>query len=130
MVQGLINETYEKFKDVVAEGRGAAHESNKKEGKPLAENWEDFADGRVVSGTQALELGLVDELGDFDDAVERTEKIAGVKDANLIEYQEHYDLSNFLSMFGQSGKSHDIKLDLGVEVPKLHAGYLYFLYQP
>ena len=62
--------------------------------------------------------------------MERTEKIAGVKDANLIEYQEHYDLSNFLSMFGQSGKSHDIKLDLGVEVPKLHAGYLYFLYQP
>jgi protease-4 len=130
MVQGLIDETFEKFKDVVAEGRGAAHELNKKEGKPLAENWQDFADGRVVSGTQALKLGFVDELGDFDDAVERTEKIAGVKDANLIEYQEHYDLSNFLSMFGQSSKAHDIKLDLGVEVPKLHAGYLYFLYQP
>jgi len=71
-----------------------------------------------------------DELGDFDDAVERAEKITGIKDANLIEYQEHYDLSNFSFDVRQSSKAHDIKLDLGVEVPKLHAGYLYFLYQP
>jgi hypothetical protein len=30
-------------------------------------------------------------------------------------------------MFGQSGQSHDIKLDLGVDAPKLEAGRLYFL---
>jgi protease-4 len=137
MVQGLIDDTYEKFKDVVAEGREAAHELNKKEGKEpgdkgkeLANNWEDFADGRVVSGKEALEHGFVDELGDFDDAVDRAEKIAGIKDSNLIEYRERYDLSNFLSMFGQSGQSHDIKLQLGADVPKLRAGYMYFLYQP
>ncbi len=130
MVQGLINETYEKFKDVVADGRNAAHELNKKSGKALADDWQDYADGRVVSGTQALNLGLVDELGDFDVAVDRAMDIAHLKTANLIEYRERYDFSNFLSMFGESGKSHDIKLDLGVEAPKLHAGLMYFLYQP
>ena len=130
MVQGLIDDTYGKFKDVVADGREAAHELNKKEGKALADNWADFADGRVVSGKEALEHGFVDELGDFDDAVDRAEKIAHITDSNLIEYQERYDLSNFLSMFGQSGQAHDIKLQLGADVPKLRAGLMYFLYQP
>ncbi len=130
MVQGLINETYEKFKDVVADGRSAAHDLNKKSGKSLVENWADYADGRVVSGTQALNLGLVDELGNFDTAVDRAMDIAKIKTANLVEYRERYDLSNFLSLFGQSEKSHDIKLDLGMESPKLRAGLMYFLYQP
>ncbi|MEI8289900.1 MAG: signal peptide peptidase SppA [Verrucomicrobiota bacterium] len=130
MVQGLIDETYGKFKDVVADGRSAAHDSNKKSGKALADNWENFADGRVLSGKQALELGLVDELGNFDDAVDRALKIAKIDSANLVEYRERYDLANFLSLFGQSGQAHDIKLNLGLEVPKLRAGLMYFLYQP
>lgn len=129
MVQALINDTYQKFKGVVAEGRNGAHDLNKKDGRPLATNWVDFADGRVVSGKQALDLGLVDELGDFDDAVDRAEKIAGISNANLIEYRERYDISNFLSMFGQSSQSHDIKLDLGIDLPKMQAGCLYFLWQ-
>jgi len=130
MVQGLIDETYQEFKDVVAEGRDAAHELNKKSGKALAENWADFADGRVLSGKQALDLGLVDELGNFDDAVDRAISLAHIPSANLVEYRERYDLSNLLSLFSQSGQAHDIKLNLGVEGPKLRAGLMYFLYQP
>ena len=130
MVQGLIDDTYGKFKDVVRDDRAAAHDLNKKEGKALADNWADFADGRVVSGKEALEHGFVDELGDFDDAVNRAEKIADITSSNLIEYRERYDISNFLSMFGQSGQAHDIKLQLGADVPKLRAGSMYFLYQP
>lgn len=127
LVQDLIDQTFQKFKDVVADGRGAAHELNKKSGKPLADNWEDYADGRVVSGKQALDLGLVDELGDFDDAVDRAEQLVHVDKANLIEYRQHYDLSNLFSMFGQSSQSHDIKLQLGIEPPQLRAGLLYYL---
>ncbi len=88
-----------------------------------------YADGRVLSGSQALNLGFVDELGDFDDAVDRAEKIAHIGNANLIEYRERYDISDFLSMFGQSSSAHDIKLDLGVDLPKLQAGCMYFLWQ-
>jgi protease IV len=130
MVQGLIMETYGKFKDVVADGRASAHMLNKKEGRELTDNWADFADGRVVSGKEALEHGFVDELGDFDDAVDRAKKITDIEDCNLVEYRERYDISNFLSMFGQSGEAHDIKLQLDTEVPKLRAGLMYFLYQP
>ncbi len=129
MVQSLIDETYQKFKGVVADGRRSAHDKNGKEGRPLADDWADYADGRVVSGTEALKLGFVDELGDFEDAVDRTEKIAHISDANLIEYRERYNISNFLSMLGQSGSAHDIKLDLGVDMPKLRAGGMYFLWE-
>jgi len=129
MVQGLIDETFQKFKGVVRTGRADAHEKNKTEGKALAADWEDYADGRVLSGTQALTLGFVDQVGDFEDAVKRTKKIAGMEKANLIEYRERYDISDFLSMFGQSGAAHDIKLDLGLDIPKLRAGCMYFLWQ-
>ena len=127
MVQGLIDETYQQFKSVVAEGRKHAHEKNKAEGRPLATNWVDYADGRVLSGTEAFKHGFVDELGDFDDAVNTTRKIAGIHDANLVEYRERYDISEFLRLIGQSESAHDIKLDLGLEMPKLQAGQLYFL---
>ena len=129
MVQNLIMETYGKFTNVVANGRSLAHDKNKTEGHALASDWMNFADGRVVSGSRALALGLVDQLGNFDDAVTRTKKLAGVSDANLIEYRERYDFADFLSMFGQGDKAHDIKLDLGVDIPKLREGCLYFLWQ-
>jgi protease IV len=127
MVQNLINETYQRFKSVVADGRDAAHEKNKNEGRALADDWTNYADGRVLSGDEALQLGFVDQLGDFQDAVDRAKKIAGINKANLIEYRERYDISDFLSMFGQSSSAKNIKLDIGMELPKLEAGYLYFL---
>jgi len=126
MVQGLIDETYAKFKSVVAEGRGRAHEKNKKDGQALSSDWESFADGRVVSSKQALKLGFVDELGNFDVAVERAMDLAGVDNANLIEYEQKHDLSDLFRMFGKSAAP-ALKIDLGVQLPKLQAGQLYFL---
>jgi protease IV len=130
MVQGLIDSTFQKFESVVREGRTQAYQKNDGEGKALAVDWKNYADGRILSGEQALSLGFVDELGDFDDSVDRAEKIAHIGNANLIEYRERYDISDFLSMFSQSSSAKNIKLDLGVELPKLQAGDLYFLWQP
>lgn len=136
MVQGLIDETFDRFKDVVQDGRDSAYDKNKDskdKGQPLASDWKDYADGRVLSGDQALKLGLVDELGDFQDAVNRAKKIAGISGAaNLVEYRETYDISNFLRLLGQSGETHvgSVKLDLGFEPPRLEMGEPYFLYMP
>jgi protease-4 len=127
MVQSLIDETYAKFTNVVCVGRSQAHKQNQKEGQALIAEWGTYADGRVLSGSEALKYGFVDELGDFDKAVERTKKIANISNANLIEYRERYNISEFLRLFGQSDSMHNIKLDLGVEMPKLQAGCLYFL---
>src|SRR5262249_47019981 len=88
MVQSLINETYEKFKSVVAEGRKEALQANKGTGRPLDPKWSDYADGRVLSGTKARELGFVDQLGGFQDAVARARTLAGIQSANLVEFQQ------------------------------------------
>ena len=53
LLQGLIDESYKQFTEAVAEGRDLPVEDVKK-----------FADGRIFTGTQAKELGLVDEIGD------------------------------------------------------------------
>ena len=88
MVQKLIDETYGKFKQVVGDGRAAARDMNK-DGRTLVKNWAEFADGRVFSGKEAKELGFVDELGGFDTAVKRAQKLAKIKgDASIIEYRQ------------------------------------------
>jgi protease-4 len=129
MVQQLVDETFEKFKSVVADGRRYANQTNKSAGEPgreLSANWKDYADGRVLSGKQAYELGFVDEMGDFETAVARARKLAQIDKANLIEYQPVFDLSNLLRLFGKSDVGR-IKIDWGVELPRLEAGHLYFL---
>ncbi len=132
MVQTLIDETYGKFKSVVAKGRQEAHQKNKEnkdkkdQGRALSPDWADYADGRVLSGTRAFELGFVDQLGNFEDAVKRAKRIAAISDANLVEYQQRYDISDLFRLFGQT-KGSVLKVDLGMETPKLQAGQLYFL---
>ena len=126
MVQKLIDETYGKFRNVVAEGRAWSQRANKGSGRALSDDWADYADGRVLSGKEALEHGFVDQLGNFDDSVARAKSIVGISRATLIQYQQRYDLSDFLRMFGKSD-AHAIKVDLGVDFPRLRAGQLYFL---
>src|SRR5258708_6617492 len=116
MVQDLIDETFHKFKDVVKEGRQKAYERNKKNtdgktGQELSEDWQDYADGRVLSGTQALKLGFVSQLGSFEVAVARAKSVADISGAaNLVEYQQRYDISDIFRMFGQS-ESRVVKWD-------------------
>src|SRR6266566_1893407 len=132
MVQKLIDETYGRFKEVVAKGRGWAHDQNKSnndkkdQGQELSSNWADYADGRVLSGNEAYKLGFVDQLGNFQDAVKRAKKIAGISEANLIEFQQRYDISDIFRLFGQS-EGRVVKVDLGMDGPKLQAGQLYFI---
>ena len=53
LLQNLIDESYSQFTIAVSEGRNIPVDDVKK-----------FADGRIFTGSQAKELGLVDELGD------------------------------------------------------------------
>ena len=57
LLQTLIDSSYEQFVAAAAEGRGLSKDAVRS-----------FADGRVFTGEQAVHLGLVDELGDEDDA--------------------------------------------------------------
>jgi protease IV len=129
MVQALIDETYGQFKQVVIDGRSKAFDRNKstsEKGRKLVSDWANYADGRVLSGSEAFKLGFVDELGNFEDAVDRAKRMAGIRDANLIRYQLRYDISDLFRLFGKT-EAPGIRIDLGMEPPKLQAGRLYFL---
>jgi protease-4 len=66
--QSMIDDIYSQFVDHVAQGR----HKDAAEIRPLA-------DGRVFTGRQAKELGLVDQLGDFHDAVLLAGSLAGIQ---------------------------------------------------
>ncbi len=134
MVQELIMETYGKFTNIVQTGRSAAYTRNSKnkvesdKGRQLAADWTEYIDGRVISGKKAYDLGFVDELGNFDTAKERALTMTGIADANLIEYHRPFDLGNLFRLFGSTEtKATTVKVDLGVNAPKLQVGQLYFI---
>lgn len=130
MVQSLIDDTYEKFRTVVADGRRKAFQQSEQNGprnRKLAENWRDYADGRILSGKEAYEFGFVDQLGDYDAALEQAADFGGISgDFDVVEYRLRYDLGDLLRLFGKSD-THGVKVDLGVDLPRLEAGRLYFL---
>ena len=131
MLQKLIDDTYKKFKSVVSDGRGRPFKQDGKAGKHLSDGWEEYADGRVLSGKEAFDLGFVDELGNFETAFTRAKKLAGITRANLVQYRQRIDLADLFSLFGESkSESKVIKVDIGMDIPKLQAGQLYFLYLP
>lgn len=74
--QGLITELYGQFLGAVTDGR---------KGKGVKDNILDdekikaLADGRVYSGEAAVKNGLVDEIGNYEDAVKETVKLIGMK---------------------------------------------------
>jgi protease-4 len=68
VLTGQLNGIYGEFKDRVARGRGIPPEAV-----------EPLAGGRVWTGMEALEKGLVDELGGFRDALEAAKNLAGIR---------------------------------------------------
>lgn len=75
ILQELIDVTYSQFIQVVSENRNIELEEVKK-----------FADGRIFTGSQAKEYGLVDEIGSLSDAVDMAAELAEIKgEPSLIE---------------------------------------------
>ncbi len=68
LLQTMVNDIYNQFVDTVAEGR-------KMDRKTVLQ----LADGRIYTGKQAKELGLVDKLGNYYDAVALTGELAKIK---------------------------------------------------
>jgi protease-4 len=67
ILQEVMDDVHGQFIDAVAQGR----RMDRARVEPLA-------DGRIFSGRQALRLGLVDELGDLPDAIERAGGLGGI----------------------------------------------------
>jgi protease-4 len=75
ILQGMVNRFYDQFVQVVVRGRGLPEEQVRA-----------LADGRIYTGLDAKEAGLIDEVGYLDDAVRDALSMAGIKDAAIIAY--------------------------------------------
>jgi protease IV len=130
MIQSMVNETFDRFRTVVEQGRASAAKKNESDGEPgkrLSENWALYADGRILSGKEAHKHGFVDELGNFDTAIERALKLAGIDDANVVQFEQIFSLTDLFGIFGQQSEARTVKIDVGLDTPKLQLGRLYFL---
>jgi len=104
IIQTNIEEGYETFISRVAEGRGMHADSVKK-----------VASGRVWTGTQAKERGLVDVLGGLDTAIEiAAGKIAAGDDYRVVYFPEKkLWFEDLLSSFGEKVQARILKAQLG-----------------
>lgn len=68
LMQAMLDDMYEQFVTAVADGRGMEKAEVRK-----------LADGRVYTGEQALEAGLIDEIGNFYRAVEIAGELGGIE---------------------------------------------------
>lgn len=87
LIQNLVTEMWERFTEVVAEGR---------KGKLELEQIRELADGRIFTGKQALELKLVDAVGYREDAFASIREACKTPDAKLVAYQKQAGLRELL----------------------------------
>ena len=86
ILQGVLDNVHEQFIKAVAGGR-----------KMLIEDVKRIADGRVFTGEQALKAGLVDEIGNLEDAIKSAAKLAGIKgEPAVVSKEERFSLIHML----------------------------------
>jgi protease-4 len=119
ILQGMVNCFYGQFVHIVAEGRHLPEEQV----RPLA-------DGRVYTGVEAQKLGLVDEVGYLEDALQAAMCMAGMTDAAIIAYDhcDGYRGSIYASM-PRIPSEINVKLDLPLLNGTGGAAFMY-LWEP
>ena len=94
ILQSLVDNVHSQFVAAVAKGRGMNEGQVRK-----------LADGRVYSGAQAKDLGLIDQFGTLEDAIELAARRAGLEGEPAVYYsrpeQERWWERMFMGVFGR-----------------------------
>ena len=92
LIQGNVDRLYNDFIEIVSNGRGISIEEANL-----------IAKGRVWSGIDALDVGLIDQIGSFDDAIDKAKDLAAIKNYYLKEYDKTKNnislIIEFLNLF-------------------------------
>ncbi|MDS9471754.1 signal peptide peptidase SppA [Sporosarcina pasteurii] len=87
MLQEMINDSYERFVDIIVEGRGMSDAAVRK-----------VADGRIMNGRQAIEAGLADDYGKVGDVISAIQEDHELQNATVFEYTMNESLSSLFGM--------------------------------
>ncbi|GHT39704.1 hypothetical protein FACS189437_03820 [Bacteroidia bacterium] len=115
LFQDLINDSYDQFFEAVKNGR---------QNIP-PETLKDYADGRIFTGRRALELGLIDELGGEEEALQIAGDLAGLKNPEIINIRTNTFRDWFMSLEQESSNKNIAKQLEGLAAPKM--AYLWTL---
>jgi len=115
-VQALVMQTYDKFLNVVATERGLDADKLRNT----------VADGRILSGKDALSAGLLNSLGYIENAYEKARELGKAEGAPVVRYEAPFNFAKAFRLFGQAKNEQSIKIDTGL-LPKLRPGALYLL---
>jgi len=82
----IIIPSYERFVQIVADGRKSLSLKDVRR----------LSDGSIYWAEEALSEQLIDEIGYLDDAIENIKSIAGIEEAQVVEYRRPLSLASFL----------------------------------
>ena len=117
LLQTLIDSSYEQFVAAVAEGRGLSKDAVRS-----------FADGRVFTGEQAVDLGLVDELGDEDDARRLAARLADLDEEEVKPVTLGKSRRKLSGLLPGSSFLHQIQNRVSLEL--MGSGQILWLHRP
>ena len=110
MLQSMVENGYDLFTRRVAEGRSLSQDSVKVIGE-----------GRVWTGQQGLKIGLVDKIGNLEDAISAASKLAKLKEYRAVPYPQD-DENPFIAMLNKS-KSGYLDSQLRETLGEYYTGY-------
>ena len=110
ILQSLVDNVHSQFVSAVAKGRGMKEAQVRK-----------LADGRVYSGAQAKELGLVDQFGTLEDAIELAAKRVGLEESPTVYYSSPEEDRWWDKMFFAA---------FGTRLPTSQRGWLRYEWSP
>jgi len=112
--KSLLRPGYDRFVDVVAEGR----DLKKEDVLPIA-------NGAVYSADKAKELKLIDEIGYFETAVDAAKDLAKLTEARVVEYHHPPGLSDLLGIGFQAKAALDLRPEKISALAAPHVMYLW-----
>ncbi|MET1180170.1 signal peptide peptidase SppA [Peribacillus simplex] len=98
ILQNMINNSYDQFVKVIADGRGMTEKEVR-----------EIADGRIYDGRQAKENHLIDDFGHLDDVIAAMKTDIGKKDAQVIRYTDEAGFGSLFSMGAQKMLGNDVE---------------------
>jgi protease-4 len=117
-VQEMVMQTYGKFVGIVARERKIPEDQLRA----------GIADGRVISGRDALNDKLIDGLGQIEDAYQKAREMGKAPDAPVVRYEASFQFGKLLRLFGGRSEASKVQIELpGAAMPHLEAGRLYLL---
>ncbi|MBL9133834.1 MAG: signal peptide peptidase SppA [Verrucomicrobiaceae bacterium] len=120
-VQNLVSQMYDRFLGIVSAARQQPADLLKAT----------VADGRVVTGREALNAKLVDQLGYIEDAYALARELGKAPDAGVVKYKHEISLFDALGLAtAKTASKQPVKVELGLgggALPRLMPGVPYYL---